>query len=518
MNRERIAVLTAASALVLFRAWVFIWWEQSHFDADQAVVGLMAKHLLEGRAFPLFFYGQQYLLGVESWLVAPFFLVAGVSIATLKLPLLLLNLVAVILLVTGLERFAGLRPWQAGLVSLFFIVPPPSAASRLVQANGCNIEPFVYVLLIWFLRHRPLWLGVVIGVGVLNREFTAYGCVALIVVELSQGRLFTTHRLRELALAGLVALGIWQGVQVLMPFASARGPGTSYAEIGVLSHEAEVRQRACWPDDIQARLTALGSAQLPEMFGARHQPLQRVGIVATSLQGVDGLWPLLAITGVLAAGRAAWLARSRVREYLAGPLAFPVFLILVGAQSISVYGITCGQRSHLTMRYMLLGLLLAVGLGAAYAVLEPRRWAARAALAVVAAWAVVSAASHFALLVEYVTAPPVAEYRILTNYLEHEQIRYARAAFWDAYTVTFLSNERVRVGSADLVRVEEYVRDFEQHQATAVKLSSSACPGTHVARWWVCPATAPVKDGGLPLPGGSAGGTGLRFGGAIGKD
>ena len=80
MNRERLVVAALAAALVLLRAWVFIWWEQSHFDADQAVVGLMAKHLIEGRAFPLFFYGQQYLLGVESWLVAPFFLIGGVSI------------------------------------------------------------------------------------------------------------------------------------------------------------------------------------------------------------------------------------------------------------------------------------------------------------------------------------------------------------------------------------------------------------------------------------------------------
>ena len=36
------------------------------FDADQAIVGLMAKHISEGRAFPVFFYGQSYLLGARG--------------------------------------------------------------------------------------------------------------------------------------------------------------------------------------------------------------------------------------------------------------------------------------------------------------------------------------------------------------------------------------------------------------------------------------------------------------------
>ena len=39
--------------------------------ADQAIVGLMAKNLSELRAFPVFFYGQTCMLGVEA-------LVAGV--------------------------------------------------------------------------------------------------------------------------------------------------------------------------------------------------------------------------------------------------------------------------------------------------------------------------------------------------------------------------------------------------------------------------------------------------------
>jgi hypothetical protein len=53
-------------ALVLLRTAVYLRLESLGFDSDQAVVGLMAKHLSEGRAFPLFFYGQTYMLGVEA--------------------------------------------------------------------------------------------------------------------------------------------------------------------------------------------------------------------------------------------------------------------------------------------------------------------------------------------------------------------------------------------------------------------------------------------------------------------
>ncbi|MBA2354065.1 MAG: hypothetical protein H0V80_05285, partial [Acidobacteria bacterium] len=243
---ERLAILLGAAAVVVGRALVFVWWEQAHFDADQAIVGLMAKHLIEGRAFPLFFYGQQYLLGVEAWLVVPALWLGGVSVASLKLPLVLMNVALVVGLILALERFAGLRPALAGLASLFVILPPPGTASRLVQANGCNIEPFLYVLLIWLLRARPLWLGLVAGVGVLNREFTMYAVVALLAVELAQGELWRGQRIRALGLALLVALGVWQAVQVLIPFASAQGPGTSFRDGSLTSHLAEVGRRFCW--------------------------------------------------------------------------------------------------------------------------------------------------------------------------------------------------------------------------------------------------------------------------------
>src|SRR4029450_778599 len=112
------------AALVLARAAIFLVSPEAYFDSDQAIVGLMAKHLSELRAFPVFLYGQTYMLGVEAWLAAPLFLVFGVSPSVLKLPLLAMNLAVALLLVRLFHREMGLTPLQAAAVSLPFILPP----------------------------------------------------------------------------------------------------------------------------------------------------------------------------------------------------------------------------------------------------------------------------------------------------------------------------------------------------------------------------------------------------------
>src|SRR5213082_2341714 len=102
-----------AVLLVLFRSIVPTWYEGFDFDSDQAIVGLMAKHLAEGRAFPLFFYGQHYMLAVEPWLAAPIFKVAGASVTTLKLPLLGINIAIAVLLLWILTKRIGLKASDA---------------------------------------------------------------------------------------------------------------------------------------------------------------------------------------------------------------------------------------------------------------------------------------------------------------------------------------------------------------------------------------------------------------------
>src|SRR5262249_9578065 len=52
---------------------------QTHVHSDEAIIGLMAKHILEGRYFPFYMYGQPYNAGAagEAYLATIPFAIFG---------------------------------------------------------------------------------------------------------------------------------------------------------------------------------------------------------------------------------------------------------------------------------------------------------------------------------------------------------------------------------------------------------------------------------------------------------
>ena len=54
------------------------------FNADEAVVALMARHILQG-ARPIFFYGQAYMGSLDAYLVAAGFLIFGEQVWVVRL-------------------------------------------------------------------------------------------------------------------------------------------------------------------------------------------------------------------------------------------------------------------------------------------------------------------------------------------------------------------------------------------------------------------------------------------------
>lgn len=55
-------------------------------NSDEAFMGLMARHIADGRAAPVWFYGQEYMGTIEAWTTAPLFALFGSSTALLRLP------------------------------------------------------------------------------------------------------------------------------------------------------------------------------------------------------------------------------------------------------------------------------------------------------------------------------------------------------------------------------------------------------------------------------------------------
>src|SRR5262249_17645627 len=150
-RRDDTGILVLAALIVVARSYVNVRYEGVHFDSDQAIMGLMAKHLSEASALPLFCYGQKYLFALLPWVAAPFFLAFGASVAALKLPLLVLNVVVAVLLIRGLIR-DGMSPGLALVAIIPFLIPTVYLTKLYVAAHGVNIEPLLGVVLVWWLR------------------------------------------------------------------------------------------------------------------------------------------------------------------------------------------------------------------------------------------------------------------------------------------------------------------------------------------------------------------------------
>jgi hypothetical protein len=470
-------------ALVAARAFPFVAWPGAHFDSDQAIVGLMAKHISEGRAFPLYYYGQNYMLGVEAWLAAPAMLALGPTVTALKLPLVAINIAVVLLLVWIAVRDVGLRPGLALLAVLPVAIPAAPIAARVVEANGGNVEPWLYVPLLWVLRERPWTFGLVLGVGGLHREFTFYGALALVIMD-AAGVLWSARRTGSLAIptdlvsrwavAAVVTIAVRSVAAALQPFANALGPGSRGDDPGLLRATVEtIGGRLCfdpglWP----SRAWLLITDHLPRMIGGVGAPLNDYGVLTGVYSGTPGLgpWVGLLVAAGLGGAAVAW-ARSKSQT-----LGFPVFLLLVGLISTTVYGFaTCGEIRVATLRYDLLVVFVPV----AALLMALAAWPSAPVRAGIGAgtvlWCLLNLSDLVALNREYLIDPPADQRQALATALERRGVTIARSLFRTAYHVTFLARERVRLTAEDFVRIQEYQRDAQQPGVPTV--TDAPCAG-----------------------------------------
>ncbi len=475
--------------LVLLRSALFVFRPALAFDSDQAIFGLMAKHLADGRAFPLFLYGTSYILAIEAWLAAPIFLVAGASVAALKLPLLAINLAIAIALIVLLVRESRLGSWSAFVAALFFVAVPPGTATELLAPIGGNVEPLLYVLLLWITRRRPALFGFILGIGFLQREFTLYGAVAILLLRLA-GTSDDRPTWRGWFAALRVAVEVWLVVQVIRPLSSPAGPGTTMRDLATAPNNlANLAGRICFdPASVFAGLGRLATVHWPLLFGTMPAPISAFLVETTATQGAPWSGLLLATAAIVMAVRVAGHAtaiRARWEE-----CRFPIYLLLVGSISAFVYAAgRCGELTVGTMRYDLLSILGAVGLTALFLVLESRARVRALVVGLVLAWSLVSASAHARLWREALGHPQVPDKILIVRSLDARGIRYAMADYWLAYYITFMTNERIIVAADDVGRVPWYEQRVREHAREAVRISRTPCGDTPrvIEGVYVCP-------------------------------
>lgn len=94
------------------------------FDGDEAIIGIMAQDLLEGKNFPMYFYGQNYGLSTfEVFSTAIFEFFIGPSIWSLRLGGLLMYSLGIVFLIRTVQMYVT-QKWLVGALALLLIAFP----------------------------------------------------------------------------------------------------------------------------------------------------------------------------------------------------------------------------------------------------------------------------------------------------------------------------------------------------------------------------------------------------------
>jgi len=153
---------------------------QSHVDGDEAVIGLMGKHIYEKGIHPIYMYGQPYNGGasIEAHIVSLICPFTGISPILLKTVALSLSLLALVLTYLTAKRIYG--EGTALLTSLLFALFPSTLVWNLKLSGGHQVIMIVSIVLFYlsvliFYEKRSdntlsLFLGFFSGLGLYNLE------------------------------------------------------------------------------------------------------------------------------------------------------------------------------------------------------------------------------------------------------------------------------------------------------------------------------------------------------------
>lgn len=505
-RRVQLGLALLAVALVVVGRGVLFMAPGVRFDADQAVMGLMAKHISEGRAFPIYFYGQDYLLALEAYAAAPVMWLLGPTEIALKLPVLAMNVATAVLIAWHACRGVGLSPWIAAATALPFALPPIVVGSRVMDAMGGNIETPFYALVLWSLRGTRWPFAAATAIALAHRELVAYPLTALLALDAVRGAWRSRATWVRWAAAAIAILVLQGALHALRPYASMFGPGTEARYYPPLMSSANVvtgqicLDVARWP----ARLGVLAREHLPLMTGGLPGPLVDLGVSTGIGQGRPGLfgWTLALVVAGLGgslltrrphqhatvAAASSPSARGASNERDATTAAWlPWFLILSGLVSIGVYTlVSCAPLTSHTLRYDLLVVFIPAG-----AVMAGLRHPARP----------VRAALLAALLVQ--TWPAVDDYRMLAGEIVSGRWPDPRgqaaaalaargpAAYWGDFRVadllTFRGVERFTIAATESARIETYAVQATAAPAGVIKVGPCAGGERLAEGVWLCP-------------------------------
>lgn len=462
MTRERrfplLALLLVLAAALTARALILL--SQSiSFHSDEAVVGLMARHIVQG-ARPIFFYGQAYMGSLDAWLIAAGFTLFGESVATIRLVQSALYLVVVALTFTvgwGLTEATT----AAVVAGLAMAIPPVMTTLYTTATLGGYNETLILGALIILLGYdlasgrfhawRWLLLGLCAGLGWwTNALIIVYvlPVAGLLIWQAVRRRL----SIRDLAVGVLIALlgfalgaAPWIVFNLENDFAGlafllGSTEGTQFAGIGANSLS------------LIERVIGFAAFGLPTLIGARAPWSPEILVPPAAL--------VAAVIWVLALIRLA-------RTSLLDPSAKRLLWGMIGG--FTLIFLASRFSADPTGRYFLpLTLPFSLALGVVAASLS-RRWIAVGLVGVILAYqgltVGLSASRYPGLTTQFNLTEhlPNEEDGALMAFLEDNDLTRGYASYWISFRLAFLSGERLQLSAAlppkaDLVWTPFYER------------------------------------------------------------
>ncbi len=189
------------------------------FHSDEAVLGLMARHILQGDR-PIFFYGQLYMGSFDAYLIALSFVFFGQAVLAIRVVQVVLYL-ATLGTTYGLAWRITHNRFAATATALLFAIPPVMVSVYTTASLGDYQETLLLNNLIFWIvwdifdgkKQSPAWwfgAGFLAGLG--------WWSLALIIVSLApltfQGlwhfrRKLPLQKIAILILGFLIGAGPW---------------------------------------------------------------------------------------------------------------------------------------------------------------------------------------------------------------------------------------------------------------------------------------------------------------------
>lgn len=194
-NPKNLIVLCAVLTIAVVKTFFLLKFQGFNlFNADQAVLGLMAKHILEGHPM-VYYYGQGYMGSLEAFTAALLFKFGGMTPLMVQIAPFLFFLAFL-----AINYFLILKVFDfitAVTVSLLLALSPPALSALSVTALGGYPETLffgtltLWLLICWRERKNP-WTGfaagLTAGIGFwVNNLIIFYFFAAAVFIFLNSG-------------------------------------------------------------------------------------------------------------------------------------------------------------------------------------------------------------------------------------------------------------------------------------------------------------------------------------------